>query len=162
MKRTLFVISLAIVSCTSYPQSLAKAKDEISAQLKAVTAAVQHKDISAFSAVMAPDFTATDPAGKVSTREQVIASFKGLINMLQDAKWPRKIVKITRKGSFYETVTEGELSGKIEHGGKVHTMAFTATSQDEWQKANGKWLDHGSKLLKSKGLMDGKPMLMGH
>ncbi len=75
-------------------------KRELENVLKQVTSALQHKDIDAFSASMAPDYTATDPSGKVMTRAQVVQSFSGLMNALHDIKWSRNVKKLTRRGRF--------------------------------------------------------------
>jgi len=161
MKTRTTLLALAFLVTFASAGPLDRIKRGLEKTFSQVTRALQHKDIKGFMAAMASDYTATDPTGKVSTRAEVEQSFTSLMNSLHDISWKRTVKKITKKGTIYETTTDGHMVAKSTGPDKKdHTLVFDATSVDEWEQIEGQWQVHSSKLLKVNSTMDGKPTPM--
>ena len=157
-KRWLIAASLLIgVTAAGMAAPGTHYKRELERTLREVTAAIQRKDKAAFASFLADDYTATDTGGNVMDRNAVIKDWNGRIDAMHDFKWRRQIEKLTVNGKRVETVTKGHLTAKITTPDKKdHDLTVDATTVDQWEKTNGKWLDHGSKLLKFVTKFDGK------
>ena len=67
----------------------------------------------------------------------------------QNAKWPRKVVKLRFEGSDAVASVEGHLSGKLPGAdGKPHPTELQTAVEDTWTRTPQGWRIRRSKMLK--------------
>jgi ketosteroid isomerase-like protein len=120
--------------------------------------AFRKKDPSVLDDYMTDDFTTDSPDGKTLHSKEAASHIKGLMMASQNAKWPRKVTKVTFEGSDAVAIVDGHFEGSIPGpDGKPHVTELTTTVEDTWAHTAKGWRIRRSHMLKMNMKMDGKP-----
>jgi ketosteroid isomerase-like protein len=133
------------------------APKEIQARYQAWDAGFRNHDPKILDNLMTDDFKTESPDGKTLGRDEALKSFRGLILGARQAKWPRRIVKTTMKGSDILVTVRGRFEGMLpgpDH--KLHKTELSSTVDDLWTHTAAGWRIKSSKMDSMEMKSDGK------
>lgn len=119
--------------------------------------AFEKGDWSGVKSLVAKNFEAKGPQGKMLKWDEIERDFARQRKMMQTVKWQRHVVSADVKGSEATVVVDGHLSaGMTGPDQKPHKIEFMSTSKDTWVKEAGSWKLRRAEVIKRHMTMDGK------
>ncbi len=141
--------------------NLKDTRKTIQARYDALDRGYRKRDIRLLENLLAGDFSTMSPEGKILGRAAALDSFRGLILGAQDARWPRKVLRLRFEGADTVATVDGRFTGGLPGpDGKFHPTELRSTVEDTWTLTSGAWRIRRSKMLKMAMWRDGKPVLI--
>lgn len=140
MKRQLLILPLVILASMSMAQSAPTVKVTVPKAIKAryssMEAVMRKLDFTTFQTYFAPDFSITDPEGKISNRDQ----FFGMVKpMFDNATKATAVVKFTDSKS-HDGLVDVSFDFSLKLMGKGGTTAIHEVGTDTWKQIGTTWV----------------------
>jgi ketosteroid isomerase-like protein len=161
-KRTLYLMFalLCLLPLAVQADKTADAKKVIQAIYDREVVAFKKKDMNGMLAANTPDYVYFRKNGQKTDIQDLKNSMSQVLAMGSNLKSSQKIVKFTLKGNKALAVTQGHLEMTITNPQNKQSARVVSddTTEDIWQKIEGKWRRKQTRILKSAGTVNGKPV----
>ncbi len=146
----LTVISIVTLASAASPQK------DIGAIYAQITEAVNHKDLAAYSRILAPDCKALID-GKAYGRAELVATIKDQMEMFNGVTWPRTFKRFTATPDRISDAVDSHFKATLKDGdGKHHKFQSEFSAEEVWVRSGKTWLLKFTTVKSGKILIDGK------
>ncbi len=153
------IAALILGGAAAHADPASDARKAIQAQYDASNAAAAKKNLKAYIAIYAPQFTRVDPKGKISDykriRQQMALKFSQTASVSGSTNVAS--VKLTGATATVHTTDHHVFAYSSPQSGSVQKLSLDVIADDTWTFSNGAWLLTGSKATSEKWFVDGKP-----
>ena len=146
---------LAVAAVASAQSAMSVAQGLADGEAKAILKG----DAGWYRTHLAPEYKATDMAGKAKTKTQEIAYFTAASKKAQVESVVPKVTKAAMTGDRMTTTTDVRMAASLKGpDGKPHALKVALRATATWTKRGGVWTKLTEKTVSEKATMDGKPM----
>ncbi len=138
----------------------ASAKKAIQSQYAKSAAAAEKKDLKGMMAHLAPDYEETGPDGVTVKVDALKSNMQRIVQNVKSIRIAVAISKLTLKGDKATVLSKETMSMVVTNPQTKKDMKFAmqGTSEEQWEKKSGVWLEKRAKTLATKQFLDGKEL----